>query len=361
MIYVKGLLSDLERKSVEPIALRYGGKSKVRLLQLFISNASWSEGEMSLIYRCRLAEEVSEPDGMLTVDGCDFLKKGTESVGVARQYCGILGRRESCQASIMIGYCGSQGYGLIDRRLYLPEKWMSVEYEAKRKKCGIPDEAKFTTKTQIAIDMINSLVCTGLFEARWIGADSSFGHDKFIDDIPAGMYYFIEVHGSDSFYPISKGSTIAFSGNGRQSIIEPSVSPVTVSQIINDSQTPWQPTVFGFGLKGFIEGEEKLLRVFNDMDGHPRDRIWLYARKLADGNVKCAISNAPEGTLVEKFRELSLRRWSIEQCLEESQLYLGMGHHEGRTWSGWHRHILIVFVTHLFLAIIRKKYSADVS
>ena len=120
--YAKGLLSDLERKSIEPIALRYAGPDEVRRMQYFAQGGIWDDGSMLAIYQSHLSSVVSEPDGMITLDGCDFPKKGTESVGVARQYCGALGKTDNCQAGVFIGYSGTKGYGLIDKSLYMPEK-----------------------------------------------------------------------------------------------------------------------------------------------------------------------------------------------------------------------------------------------
>jgi SRSO17 transposase len=365
MVYLKGLLSDLERKSVEPIALRYGGETKVRLMQLFMSSSPWSDEKMLAIYQCRLSEEVSEEDGMITADGCDFPKKGTESVGVSRQYCGPLGKTDSCQASVMIGYSGSNGYGLIGRRLYLPEKWMTDEYAEKRKKCGIPDDVKFMAKNEIAIDLIQSSIRSGLFKGKWIGADSAFGHDtKFIDAAPAGMYYFAEVPCDDRFYAaMPESASAGLTGIGGKQTIVQAEDPAAVSKIISESNVPWNKAVLGLGSigsKGLIAGEEKLLRVFDVRNGCPNKLIWLYARKLADGSIKYAISNAPQDTPPEKFRNLALRRWAIEQCFEECKSDLGMGHFEGRSWTGWHRHILITFTAQLFLLQMRKKFSADV-
>ena len=126
--YAKGLLSDLERKSIEPIALRYASSGGVRRMQYFTQNGTWDDAGMLAIYQVHLSSIVSDQDGMFTVDGCDFPKKGTESVGVSRQYCGAVGKTENCQAGVFLGYSGGNGYGFVDKRLYMPEKWFTDSY-----------------------------------------------------------------------------------------------------------------------------------------------------------------------------------------------------------------------------------------
>src|SRR5690606_13549915 len=127
-MYMKGLLSDLNRKSIEPIALRYGDDEKaVRTLQLFLKDAPWDHEQMKQIYQARVCATANDPHGMITVDGSDHARKGTQSAGVWRQYCGSKGKVENCQAGVYIGYAGANGYGLLDSRLYLPEAWFDDE------------------------------------------------------------------------------------------------------------------------------------------------------------------------------------------------------------------------------------------
>jgi SRSO17 transposase len=361
-LYLRGLLSDLERKSVEPIALMYGGESAVRTLQIFVKSSVLSDDLLLDQYNRMLSEAVSDDDGMLTVDGCDFVKRGTHSVGVSRQHCGPLGKTDSCQASVMIGYSGKEGYGLIDRRLYMPEKWMSDEYAEMRKKCEVPEDIKFQTKNQIAIELLTSAYNSGIFKAKWVGADSAFGHDtKFLDAIPKELFYVANVHADDMFYvKMPKIQSPKWYGIGRKPI-RPIINekPSKVRDIIEKSKIKWETVEFGYGSKGMIIGQEMALRVADIRNGLPNKLVWLYARKWDDGRVKYLISNAPEDTSIEKLRELSLRRWAIEQCFEECKSCLGMDHYEGRSWKGWHRHVLFVFIAHLLLLLIRKKFSVE--
>jgi SRSO17 transposase len=360
----KGLMSDLPRKSLEPIALRYGKSERsVRNLQNFMRVSPWSDADIHQKYKIMLSGLVSEEDGMITVDGCDFPKKGGESAGVARQHCGPSGKTDNCQASVMVGYSGMKGYGLICHALYMPQKWFNDEYAGRRKICGVPEDAVFRTKNEIAVDLMESCIGDGLFNAKWVGADSAFGHDrKFIDSIPQGLNYFIEVHSSDKFFERMPAVTSPrWFGSGRKPFrkhVEPEAVPARL--IVENSRTPWQEVIFSIGSKGPVVGYEKVMRVVDVRDGLPNERIWLYARKLGDGSIKYSISNAPENTPVAKFRDLAMRRWSIEQSFKECKSYLGMDHYESRSWKGWRHHILVVFVLHLFLQVMRNRFKAEV-
>src|SRR5262247_2820482 len=143
--YMVGQLSPLARKSIEPMALHIEGGT-IRGMQRFISDVHWDEEQMRWNYHQLVAEEMGEPDGILMFDETGFVKKGTASVGVARQYCGTLGKVENCQVGVFAGYASRQGYALVDKRLFLPEAWWTDAYATRRTKCHIPDEAGFQSR-----------------------------------------------------------------------------------------------------------------------------------------------------------------------------------------------------------------------
>ena len=354
--YIKGLLSDLERKSIEPIALRYASPSAVRGMQHFAQSGTWDDERMHNIYQRRVSSNLADPDGMITLDGSDFPKKGKESVGVARQYCGALGKTENCQAGIFMGYASAKGYGLIDRRLYMPGKWFEPGYRERRDKCGVPEEVAFKTKPQLASEMLCETVANGMFPARWVGIDSTFGRSKeFLDAIPEGLYYFADIP-SDTlvFTEMPEVKAPEYSGKGRRGLKpKPSMKPVSVSSIAQDGSRVWSRVCLGEGAKGPIMADELALRVVDCRDGLPNQELWLYIRRLADGSFKFSICNAPLDTALGTLRSLAIRRWPIEQCFEECKSFLGMDHYEGRSWKAWHRHMLFVFIAHLFLLELR--------
>jgi SRSO17 transposase len=147
--YLHGLLLEMPRKSIEPMVLVLEGANAnaVRTLQLFISEGAWEDGALLKRHWQEVEQDLGEEEGVLTLDGSDFLKQGQESVGVKRQYCGEVGKRANCQAGVFLGYASRQGYTLLDRRLYMPQEWIEEEaYAERRRKCGVPADLPFKTK-----------------------------------------------------------------------------------------------------------------------------------------------------------------------------------------------------------------------
>jgi SRSO17 transposase len=159
--YMVGQFSKLERKSIEPMALQVEGGT-IRGLQRFVSDVLWDEAQMRWNYHQLVAEEMGEPDGVLMFDESGFVKKGNDSVGVARQYCGTLGKVENCQVGVFAAYVSRQGYALVDKRLFLPEPWFTDAYAARRTKCHLPNELCFQSKPQLAATMLQAIAHEGL-------------------------------------------------------------------------------------------------------------------------------------------------------------------------------------------------------
>src|SRR5436853_5809934 len=168
--YMVGQFSKLERKSIEPMALEVEGGT-IRGLQRFISDVRWDEEQMRWNYHQLVAEEMGAPDGVLMFDETGFVKKGKDSVGVARQYCGTLGKVENGQVGVFAGYASRHGYALVAKRLFLPEVWWSPAYAPRRLKCQVPDERMLQTKPQLAAAMLRNIRQEGILPFRYIVAD----------------------------------------------------------------------------------------------------------------------------------------------------------------------------------------------
>jgi len=360
--YVKGLMSDLEYKSAEPIALRYD--MSVRGTQRFLKDGKWDTEMMADIYQEKLSAVVSHPNGMITIDGCDNPKKGVNSVGVARQYCGATGKTDNCQAGVFIGYASPNGYGLIDRELYMPEKWFDEDHKERREDCGVPQDIVFQTKIELATSMLEKTVASGLFPARWIGVDSAFGSSKkFLASIPHTLCYFADIRANTLVFPKMPDMVVpAYSGRGRRSLkAKPSIAPVLVSDLVADQDITWNRVTLGEGAKGPIFADEYCCRVVTCDGQMPGDPVWLYVRRLGDGSLKYSISNAPWDAPVSVIREAAIMRWPIEQCFQECKSSLGLDQYEARSWNAWYRHTLLVFIAHLFLTLIRLEYKKNAS
>ena len=183
--YMVGQCSKLARKSIEPMALRVEGGT-IRGLQRFLSDVHWDAEQRQWNYHQLVADAMGEPEGVLMCDETGFVKKGQNSVGVARQYCGPLGKVEDCQVGVFAGYASRQGYAVVDKRLLLPEAWFTEAYAARRTTCNIPKGLAFQSKPQLAAAMLQAITREGLLPFKYVVADSVYGNSPdFLDAIDA--------------------------------------------------------------------------------------------------------------------------------------------------------------------------------
>jgi len=359
--YIKGLLSDLNRKSIEPIALRYRDEKAVRTMQLFLKDSPWDDAQMKKMYQKQVLNRANDINGMFTVDGSDFAKKGSHSAGIKRQYCGSKGKTENCQAGVFVGYSGANGYGLLDSRLYLPEDWFDEDHKALWEKCDIPEGTTFETKPQLALHMIQGAVGNHGFKFKWVGCDGAFGCDsEFRKGLPESTLFFADVHCNQRVFRVRPEWSVPErkSKKGKTpSKAVPSIAPIPVSAIAVDESLPWERITLMEGSKGTVITQVKYCRIIEQSDGIDGDELWLYIRKYEDGTIKYAFSNAPVDIKIEELHHAATLRWPIEQSFQECKSYLGMGHYETRSYIGWHRHMLLVMVAHLFVLEIRHRFK----
>ena len=372
--FAKGLLSNLDRKSIEPIALSFLNEKDVRGMQQFFTRSKGWEEAVKERYKGQVAGHLTAVAGFLSVDESDFIKKGKDSAGVARQYCGRLGKRENCQAGVFLSYASQKGIGLVDAQLYLPEVWFGDDYAERRKDCQIPDGTTFKTKNRMAKEMVGATINSGVFEIQCIGADASFGSDHtFVDSLPESVSYFVSVRENEYIFRempeiITPKTTL---GRGGRFKHPRSVEhPVTIKTILDDESVPWVRRIIGEGTKGSIAADVKCVRCVACRKVNrlfmPKTEVWAYIRKHEDGTIKYFVSNMPTDTSLSELDRLATARWSIEQAFQECKSYLGMTHYETRSYQAWHRHMLLVMVAHLFTITlrnffkkIRNNYNAD--
>ncbi len=363
LAYLSGLLSTSPAKSVEPIALAFLDADAVRPLQRFMKSYGWDDAAMAATHQALLAETIAAPDGMLTVDSCEFPKKGTESVGVARQYCGARGKVDNCQSGVFVGYTSDQGYGLVASRLYLPASWLADDHAQRRKDTWVPTDLGFQTKPQIARALIAQVAQTQQFPATWLGCDAGFGADwAFLDAVPPGTHYFASIRSNTLVFRTPPRVGVPRSrGRGR-----PPTTPrvtrgrvQTVSALAQSPACPWTPVVLAEGAKGPIRAEVACLRIHPAQAGLPREAVWLFLRRQEDGQLKYAFSNAPADTPLAALCRAATLRWPIEQCFQDGKSQVGMDHYEHRSWPAWHRHMLYVCVALHFLLRLRLQFKKN--
>jgi SRSO17 transposase len=347
-LYLQGLLSDTERKNVEAMALALRGPEAVRALQRFVTEYQWDESSMRQRHWKECAQVLADPQGVWSLDASEFAKKGEESVGVAPQYCGALGKTANCQSGVFICYASPKGHALLDSRLYLPACWFELDYAERRLECRIPAEVKFQTKPQLAQGLLGPLVESGLFPAQWITCDCSFGNNEtFLEELPAGFYYLAEIAATRKVWVKAAPGHPKLESEG-----------CTVEELVTTQDLlQWETVRVSEGEKGPIVAAFARVRVFVSAERTPDSERWLLLRNDPNQKIKFALSDAPEELPMSEFIRVSAARWPIERCFEEDKSELGMDHYEHRSWPAWHRHMRLVFLAQLFLLRLRLKYK----
>lgn len=357
--YMAGQFADLERKSIEPIALALKD-GNVRALQRFVSDAPWDDDKIIAKHRSLVNDDLGSPDGALIFDESGFVKKGQESVGVARQYCGTIGKVDNCQVGVFAGYVSEYGYALVDKRLFIPEKWFGDDYLERRKKCALPTDTAFHTKPELAAEMLNAISQEGVLPFKYVLADSLYGvSPEFIAAVEAlpGKTYFVSVP-KDTLCWLKRPMTITkeyrWRGERRTKrvLVDPNGKPLAVEDIAtNMNDYFWYRRKVSEGTKGPVVYEFTRRRVILSAAGLPKKTVWLLIRRTLgdDPQYSYFISNAPASTRLKTLVWLSGLRWAIEQCFQETKTELGMDHYEVRKFPGWHHHIMTCMLAHFFL------------
>ena len=357
--YMAGQFSPLERKSIEPIAFAMEG-GKVRAMQRFVSDAPWDDEKIMHKYRNCINEDLGHPDGAIIFDETGFVKKGEESIGVGRQYCGTIGKVDNCQVGVFAAYTSAYGYALVDKRLYIPEQWFSDDYLEKREKCKLPDDIKFKTKPQLAAEMLADLAEKKQMPFRYVLADSVYTNSpEFIEAVESlvGVTYLLQAPEDTPCWlkhPVTIEKTYTYRGQKRtkRTLAGNAKDPITFKALAKSiNNFFWYRRKVSEGTKGPIEYEFTKRRVVLSFQGLPKKTLWLLIRRTLDKEpiYSYFISNAPVSTRLNLFVWLSGLRWSIEQCFEETKTELGMDQYEVRKFPGWHHHILTCMLGHYFL------------
>jgi SRSO17 transposase len=372
--YVSGQMSNLERKSVEPIALEAG--MPARTLQEFLSQHSWDHDRMRDQLQALVVGEHGGANSIGLIDETSYVKKGDKTPGVQRQWCGAAGKKENCVVSVHLGYTSGDFHCLLDSDLFLPEKSWS-EDRARCREAGIPDEVVHRPKTEMALELYDRARANGV-EFEWLTFDAGYGgKPPFLRQLDAREQVFVgEV--PVNFYAWGKRPRVSERayrrhGHGRglktPRLVAGSAKPSTVQSLLADHRAlgrqPWQCFRVKDGEKGPMLWEVKHMLIYPPNEAGLPDRTYhlVAARSvLAPEKVKYFVSNAPPETAVEVLLLVAFSRWRIERCFQDDKGQLGLDHYEGRRWLGWQRHLILSAVSFLFLArvhqALREKKSA---
>lgn len=333
--FLRGLVSDLERKSVEPIAVSQGfGRYD---LQHFVGRSQWDERPLLRHLRAEVGAELGDADGVFVVDSSGVPKSGKDSVGVARQWCGRLGKVENCQVGVYVAYSAKGSSTLVDRRLYLPKSW--ADDPGRRSKVHVPKQVRFRKPWKLALEMLRN--CRKEIRGGWVAADEEFGRPKkFRDGVAAlGLRYLVEVP-SNIVVRKRRGK-----GSGR---------PPTwhrLSKFVKQIPwTEWRRFKLRDSDKGPVEVRAVMLRVETRRRRTRTKQEVLLVIETLDGSKRwCFLTNASYRTPIEKLIEIAAQRNLIEQAFYLGKGAVGLDHYEVRTWQGWHHHTGCALIAQWFL------------
>ncbi len=333
--YVQGLLSPAQRKNSWQLAEAVGDETPYGIQQ-FLYRARWDADALRDEVREYVVENLGDDQAILVVDETGFLKKGTHSVGVQRQYSGTAGRIENCQVGVFLAYASPRGHTLIDRALYLPEDWATDRERCRR--AGVPEGVVFTTKPNQAWEMLRRAVEHDVPFA-WATADTIYGDYR-------RMRLWLE--------GLPKRYVLAVSA--KETVILPDRGPCRVKEVRKTlSPKNWLRLSAGDGAKGPRWYEWQRLPLIPP--AAPGWARWLLVRRsLTDpSEVATYACFAPEGTSLETLVRVAGHRWTIEICFEEAKSEVGLDEYEVRSWTGWYRHVTLSCLTHAFLTVLRSQ------
>jgi len=366
-VYVRGQLSDLPEKSVEPIALAAGVAP--RTLQEFLSQLQWDEERMCDRVQQVVRTEHTGGPSLGIIDETADPKKGDKTPGVQKQWCGRLGKLENCIVTVHLGYAVEDFHCLLDGELFLPQEWA-----ADRERCreaGIPDSVVYRPKWQIALELYDRATANGL-HFDWLTFDEGYGgKPEFLREVSVRKQrYVAEVPRSfTGWLKAPRVVTRAYHrgrrGRGRKiprlaSGSRPArrVDALLKARELKDQ--PWQPWRVKDTEKGPMVWECKhaFLTVKGE-DGLPAERLHLViARNVLDPEeIKFFVSNAPATTRVGTLLLVAFSRWRVERCFEDQKSEIGMDQYEGRRYLGLKRHLVVSAVSYLFLATMREEWG----
>jgi SRSO17 transposase len=344
--YVTGLVSKLERKTGEGIA--YLHDQSRQGIQKFIGEVPWDHQPMLRTLAIQVGQELGEPDGVIVFDPSAFPKKGTKSVGVAKQWCGRLGKVENCQVGIYMGYVTRKEHAIVNVRLYLNEEW--AKDRARRKKAGVPKSIKFQTRHQLALEMLAE--SGAALPHIWITGDDEMGRPSgFRQELRAlGQRYLLAVPSNTTIRDL-EAPVPEYSGHGprRKS---PFVRVDTWCAALPDDA--WTRIEVRDGEKGplVVEAVKRRVQARTERRGTgPEELLFVTRERQADNSFKLDyhLSNGKADVPLEELARVAKAEHRIEECLERAKGEAGLGDYQVRNWIGWHHHQTLSLMAAWFL------------
>jgi SRSO17 transposase len=355
-VYVRGLLLDGERKSIEPMAARLP-EGNVQALQQLIGQSPWPWAPVWERLARRMTAELA-PDPVWVLDDTGFPKQGRHSVGVERQYSGTLGKTANCQVAVSLHQVGPEESTILGWRLYLPESW--IQDAERRAEAGIPEAVGFQTKWQLALELIDEARAWGL-RGGVVLADAAYGEvTEFREGLAARQRpYVVGIPSSLGVWTKPpRLHKLKARGRGRPPTVYHygEQRPPSVRQVAEKARG-WKQVRWREGTKGWLESRFCACRVqpshgFN-AGQPPHQEVWLLVEwpRTEKEPTKYFLGDLPAHYPLRRLVRIAKSRWQVEQDYQQLKEELGLDHYEGRSWAGWHHHVTLVMLAHAFLTL----------
>jgi SRSO17 transposase len=336
--YLAALLAPLERKNGWQLAEELG-EAGPRGVQRLLSGAHWDAEAVRDDLRAYVVEHLGAPDGVLVVDETGFLKKGTKSVGVARQYSGTAGKVENCQVGVFLAYASARGRAFLDRALYLPKEWAAAA--ERRAEAGVPTGVRFATKGQLAKALLARAFAAEV-PAAWVTGDEVYGDD-------GRLRRWLEEQQRP--YVLAVSCAHRLWQHGRQERIDRLVADLPAQA--------WVRLSAGEGSQG--------PRLYDWACGRlpyattPGMAQWVLVRRSLSDPTDLAYYRAygPQDTPLEELVRVAGTRWIVEESFERAKGAVGLDDYEVRRWEAWYRHITLALLVHAYLEVTRLHAAAE--
>jgi SRSO17 transposase len=337
LAYVRGLLAPLEKKNSWTLA-EQAGDAIPDGMQRLLAYADWDADAVRDDLRDYVVEHLGDPAGVLVVDETGFLKKGTKSAGVARQYSGTAGRIENCQIGVFLGYATPAGRTFLDRELYLPKAW--AEDRERRAEARVEEDVEFATKPELAMRMLGRAIDAGV-PAGWVTADEVYGqHSRLrmtLED--RGMPYVLAV-------PVNQRVIAAIDDDGAMKVAELRVD--ALARMLPGQA--WKRISAGAGAKGPREYHwaRAAIRPLEDTRSY-----WLLVRRSLSDPTDLAyyLCHRRERTPLRELVRVAGARWAIEETFQSAKGQVGLDQYQVRRYDSWYRHITLAMLAHAFLTV----------
>jgi SRSO17 transposase len=360
--YLRGLLGQAsERGNAENLAEAVEGTS-ARVLQRFLTEAKWHDTAVIARLQAYLAPRLTDPDAVWALDDSSFPKQGKKSVGVARQYCGALGKVANCQAGVFLAYISPRGRALVDKRLFLPHEW--TDDPQRSAAAGVPETAlTYQSKTDLALAVLLQAQAWGHLEARWVTGDDLYGQvPEFRDAVAAaGFLYVLEVPAHVTVFPQEPvWEQRPYGGFGRPPTAHPRAGERQDLTQRRAALPPeaWQELTVAEGAQGPRTYRFAAERVRESRDRQPGVELWLLYKENLDGTeARTFFSNAPADTPLTELARVAMSRWPIETEFEVDKSLVALDEYEVRSWAGWHHHVTMSLLASAFLLTLQQDWG----